>query len=230
MRRFHHTLVPAALVLAAGCSSLPPSERHLEEMQIELLEEFESTVPEFEGFLVDPYSCDFDDEGNLYVLDQRAHHIVVFDREMRAVRIIGREGDGPGEFRFGEYGANSHRLAIAGDVLAVCAIRRTISTFRLDGTFIDRFMLDTGAVDMDLDADGIIYVSTQEGANPIRAYNTSGEELRRLGSAMIPIDVAPRAREDWFEIYQANRCLLEVLPDGRIAPDSLSNRLPCTGL
>lgn len=40
----------------------------------------------------------FDAKGNLYVLDATAFRIVVFDAAGRFVRMIGRQGGGPGEF------------------------------------------------------------------------------------------------------------------------------------
>jgi len=191
-------------------------------MTLSILEEFESEVPEFEGFLADPYSCDFDRNGNLYVLDQKEHHIVVFNQNMHAVQVIGRKGDGPGEFRFGQQGSNAHRLSIAGDLMVICANGRFISVLNLDGTFISRFVLDQSIVDLDVGIDGTIYVSTREGQVPIRAYNADGEELGRFGEAILQLDVQPREREDWIQIWQANRCLLEVLQDGRIATFSLN--------
>ncbi|HEX6644093.1 MAG TPA: 6-bladed beta-propeller [Gemmatimonadales bacterium] len=53
------------------------------------------------------------DDGNVYVLDQGANHIRVFDSAGAELRTIGREGQGPGEF------GRPYSLAWIGDTLAV---------------------------------------------------------------------------------------------------------------
>lgn len=58
-------------------------------------------------------SLALDEDGNLYVLDQGARNIRVFDSVGAPVRTIGREGAGPGEF------ATPYSLAWTGDTLAV---------------------------------------------------------------------------------------------------------------
>lgn len=58
-------------------------------------------------------SLALDGDGNVYVLDQGARHIRVFDSTGAPLRTIGREGQGPGEF------ATPYSLAWTGDTLAV---------------------------------------------------------------------------------------------------------------
>lgn len=58
-------------------------------------------------------SLALDEDGNVYVLDQGARNIRVFDSTGTPVRTIGREGAGPGEF------ATPYSLAWTGDTLAV---------------------------------------------------------------------------------------------------------------
>ena len=40
----------------------------------------------------------FDEAGNLVILDDAAHRVIVLDRTGGLVRVVGREGQGPGEF------------------------------------------------------------------------------------------------------------------------------------
>lgn len=42
----------------------------------------------------------FDGSGNLYVLDEVAHQVIVIDSDGELVRTVGREGEGPGEFQW----------------------------------------------------------------------------------------------------------------------------------
>ena len=41
---------------------------------------------------------DFDADGNLYILDEGNYRVVVLDRDGALVRVIGSQGEGPGEF------------------------------------------------------------------------------------------------------------------------------------
>ena len=55
-------------------------------------------APEWAQF-TDPDRMGFDGAGNLYVLDRGAYRVVVIDSGGDLVRTVGREGEGPGEFR-----------------------------------------------------------------------------------------------------------------------------------
>ena len=85
------------------------------------------------GELIDPSSIAVDNLGRLYVADQKPVVIKVFDAAGTLVRSIGREGDGPGEFR-------SAFIAIRGNRLMVHdpAAQRT-SFFDTSGTFVRGF-------------------------------------------------------------------------------------------
>ncbi len=49
-------------------------------------------------FIYRPLSLTLDKEGNLYVFDRAQHRIVQLDKDLKFVRFIGRDGQGPGEF------------------------------------------------------------------------------------------------------------------------------------
>lgn len=83
--------------------------------------------------LIDPSSIAVDAQQRLYVADQKPVGIKVFDSAGALVRTIGREGDGPGEFR-------SAYIAIRGNRLLVhdpAAVRT--SFFDTSGTFLRSF-------------------------------------------------------------------------------------------
>lgn len=52
------------------------------------------------AILEDPADVAFDNLGRLYILDSAGKALLVWDRDGRFIKTIGREGDGPGEFRF----------------------------------------------------------------------------------------------------------------------------------
>jgi hypothetical protein len=71
-----------------------------------------------------------DAAGNVYVMQEQPVRISVFGPDGGYLRDIGREGDGPGEFRFG-------MLGIVGDTLFVQDPNNTrLTTFLTDGTFL----------------------------------------------------------------------------------------------
>lgn len=71
-----------------------------------------------------------DDRGNVYVMQSAPVRISVYGPDGSWLRDIGREGDGPGEFRQG-------MLGIVGDTLFVQDPNNTrLTTFRTDGSFI----------------------------------------------------------------------------------------------
>jgi hypothetical protein len=71
-----------------------------------------------------------DEVGNVYVMQREPIRIAVFGLDGTWLREIGREGDGPGEFRDG-------MLGIVGDTLFVQdPSNARLTTFRTDGSFI----------------------------------------------------------------------------------------------
>jgi len=71
------------------------------------------------------------DDGNYYVNDMGNTRIAVFGADGKYIRSFGRDGDGPGEFRY------PNILWISGDILAVFDSRnRRTTLFNLDGTVL----------------------------------------------------------------------------------------------
>ncbi|MGD8536660.1 MAG: 6-bladed beta-propeller [Candidatus Aminicenantes bacterium] len=57
----------------------------------------DDSMPE-DVFFQSPYSITGDNEGNIYICDYRANNIKKFSESGKFIKIIGREGQGPGEF------------------------------------------------------------------------------------------------------------------------------------
>ena len=73
-----------------------------------------------------------DDAGTIYVLEQRASHVKVFDASGKCLRTIGRPGQGPGELE----DPMTLSLNRAAGELAVQQQTRGLAIFRTDGTFL----------------------------------------------------------------------------------------------
>jgi hypothetical protein len=78
-----------------------------------------------------------DDAGTIYVLDQQASHIKVFDASGKYLRTIGRKGQGPGELEY----PMTLSLNRAKGELAVQLQSRGIVFFKTDGTFLHQLSL-----------------------------------------------------------------------------------------
>lgn len=76
-----------------------------------------------------------DDQGNVFVLDSQISEIVVFSPDGEYLRTIGREGEGPGEFR----GANDMFIRSDGIVGVVVVFPGKIVQLHPDGTPAGRF-------------------------------------------------------------------------------------------
>lgn len=74
----------------------------------------------------------FDAQENLYVLDRQSNRIMVYDRNGRFVRQIGRRGQGPGEL------ISPFQLVMGGDGSLIVSdpARFGYSIFRTDGSFV----------------------------------------------------------------------------------------------
>ena len=76
-------------------------------------------------------SIDVDDEGNIYVLDIKERHIKVFNSDGRLIRIIGRKGQGPGEFQL----PYTVQITAQNDVVVWDVMIRKLHFFSLDGEY-----------------------------------------------------------------------------------------------
>jgi hypothetical protein len=98
----------------------------------------ESKLPKdvfFQG--VTDVKCD--PQGNIYVCDFQANHILKFDGTGKYLKSIGRQGQGPGEFNM------PYHIAVTADRLFVYDMRNSrLSALTLDGTFVKSVPLITG--------------------------------------------------------------------------------------
>jgi hypothetical protein len=104
------------LLVLVGCEPAPPPEDAL----LGSLPTLEPTENLRIGSVDDPEAgfsavtgVEVDRDGNLYVLEAQEKEVRVFDREGIRIRTLGREGEGPGEFRY------VSRFGLVGDTVWV---------------------------------------------------------------------------------------------------------------
>ncbi len=84
-----------------------------------------------------------DTDGNVFVLDSQVSEIIVFSPDGEYLRTIGREGDGPGEFR----GANDMFMRPDGVIGVVIVFPGKIVQLRPDGSPADAFPFPKSSVE-----------------------------------------------------------------------------------
>ncbi|MFQ5722386.1 MAG: 6-bladed beta-propeller [Candidatus Aminicenantales bacterium] len=90
----------------------------------------DNSMPE-DIFFNSPVSVTSDNKGNIYICDYRANDIKKFDTSGRFIKVIGREGQGPGEFSW------PFEAVFAKDRLIVWDMRnRRLCALTPDGEFI----------------------------------------------------------------------------------------------
>ncbi|MFC2156633.1 6-bladed beta-propeller [Acidobacteriota bacterium] len=96
----------------------------------------DENMPE-DTYFQNPMGVTSTPDGRLFVSDYNANHIKIFDSSGKFLDIIGREGQGPGEFN------GPYRICYFGDELLVYELRaRRFSIFKPDGTYLRNSQVD----------------------------------------------------------------------------------------
>lgn len=126
-----------------------------------------------------------DDEGSIYVLDQKDSHIKVFDGSGRYLQTIGRKGQGPGEL-FMPMTLSLNRTT---GELAVLQLSRRISYFKTDGAFLRQQPLtDVMPIRGQVDSRGDIYI-----IDLVHSERDSSYLVKKLSPGASMISVVARA-------------------------------------
>ena len=187
----------------------------------------------------------FNETGDLFVLDEQAAHIVVFDRNGAHLRTISRQGEGPGELSE----PRSMALLADGRLAVFDRSRRGIQFFTPEGEYLEsapfdpqrgmpnfvRAWLPDGSILTDIEtrmtgsADGSMSISTGpaggEAERPILRYGPDGEREVRYVAWDPPPPTGEGASTDGgsfqftMSAVRAFDPLLSFvpLPDGRLA-------------
>jgi hypothetical protein len=121
-----------------------------------------------------------DEDGDLFVSDSRAGHILVFDRSGHFIRGIGEKGQGPGEF-------NSQRgMALDGERLIVNDTgNRRFQILSKNGEFINSFIVNKTYREMAAGHNGLIYaapVRLQQSDPLVDVFDHDGKRLFSFGT------------------------------------------------
>ncbi len=157
-----------------------------------------------------------DSRGRVYVLDASQCTVFIYDADGAYLGRIGREGDGPGEFRSPEAVVTG-----AGDSLFV-ADRRSVSVFDADGTFAGRFdhsLRSASVRGMVVSPDGHVFLSSFDiwSRHIIHEFSRSGTRLVSFCDSY-----AAGADEDWRieQVYAGGS--IDLDPRGRVCYSQLT--------
>ena len=131
----------------------------------------------------DVLSFDVDAWGRIFVLDDQAQEVRIFDSEGAFVRTVGRKGEGPGEF----VQAGSVGLSRNGEIWVMGMSLGRVSIFDTTGTYLRGERTNTG---------GWIMKPYPGGFDPMGRYNVvtrsmDEKEMARFDQSFNPIDTIP---------------------------------------
>lgn len=172
-----------AFLLVAGCQDLDPGEDSWSPDGPEVVNSAAGTWTTVDAWRVeevlvvgaeregdlrfgDISGVNVDGDGRIYVADKQAQQILVFEPDGALARVIGRPGQGPGEF-----GSNLGGVFVLGEHIVVPDVaNQRVSRFDLGGVFLDSYRVSADA--------GI----------PIRWDVTGGKRLVAQRRAIVPGD------------------------------------------
>ncbi len=144
------------------------------------------------GDLANPSGAVIDPAGRLYVADQSPTVIKVFDRGGRLIRTIGRDGDGPGEFRSPILGIHGTSLVVFDPRLA------RLSVFDTAGTFLRSWpsiCCHYSAISIDSAGRVAVRTTQQDAAGFTSAFIRYTMDGKVVDTIPVPVDGQPRLIE-----------------------------------
>jgi len=130
-----------------------------------------------------PSDIDVDASGRVWIADSRSRRLLVVDPAGGEPLLIGREGEGPGEFR------SPARLAVTDTLVHVIDSEDSrLQQYRLDGTHVaDRLLGDALIGGGAVSRDGSLVAPTLGGRNTLaRVYWADDPVPRSIGEPVVP--------------------------------------------
>jgi hypothetical protein len=163
--------------------------------EIRLLQSFPTDKDEANGiFLAQAQYFSVDSNGRIYVSDVKANEVLIFERDGRFVRKIGRTGQGPGEFNLvGRALMTSRGLAVLDRSNA------RIQYFDDRGRFVDSIKLTKSYGDMAIGTDGTMFLISMPYATDeiISAIDSDGRIKATFGQPPQALLKKPSLRVCW---------------------------------
>lgn len=222
MRTRHLPLLLTLLVslsALAACGDQRAQRLRVEQTRVRVDSTFASLGEAFPGYLSSAEDLAFDRQGRLHVLDRMESRVVVFDPDLRPLRVIGRKGEGPGEMRTPSMGAQTNSVAAGGGLVVVVDGRRRVHVFGSDGGFRTRFESPRSVTDVAITTEGRILCAQTGDDQALIEYSVSGDSLRAYGTPTLPIDLSLDSGADRTllgHLWTMNSHYVEVLSDGRV--------------
>lgn len=154
-RRLAGFALAAAAVAVIACAPDNPATNPAGETSGNLAVAGEIVLEGLEVILSDadvdlsmPAAIDVDADGNIWVVDRRLHQMLVVSPEGEVLRTIGRNGEGPGEFR------GPRGLGIRGDRVYVLDNVHGVQAFDMEGNYLSEYPAVRIFFDFDFTGDG----------------------------------------------------------------------------
>ena len=129
--RYHLILIPIfALIFGGSQNNLVNFSKIFERQKVIELHEDIEPISVIVGFSVDS-------RGNILIGDLQNHNIKIYDQNGNLLKIIGRQGEGPGEFRM----IRGIDIDFNGKIYVSDMTNRRISIFDSSGNFLNSFIV-----------------------------------------------------------------------------------------
>ena len=101
-----------------------------------------------------PAAIDVDGGGNLWIADRRLNHVLVVSPDGEVLRTVGRNGEGPGEFRA------PRGLGVRGERAYVLDNIHGVQAFDMTGEYVGEYATPRIVFDFDFSGDGGVVASS----------------------------------------------------------------------
>jgi hypothetical protein len=137
------------------------------------------------------HSLDVDNRGNMYILDEQAANIKVFDKKGNYQKTVGKSGQGPGEFGLPISVVISHQNQIVVNDMG----QRKIVFLDMDGNYLkqvsiaDKFLFFGPAVTKDGDMIAMHTIPGEKVVTELKKFNSDLEPILTITS--VPMEKPP---------------------------------------